>query len=592
MIPGFAPYEGLYRLQNLWTPVEACKDMPSALRIRGLKEEAIQFLLDYCRVSGADMGESVRALGMGSSELVMQAAAIRHGRPYLAPGAIDEIDARQISRYAPKLDENTSDIPHIPVALSADGGSLLVAINNGFRYQDTVNRIRAYDKNLKVDFCLASKKTIQNVFRREFFDTRQLFLNAQAEAGEDRYNRMLEALLLHACYQGASDIHLNPLPGRAGVCYLRIDGTMETFCFLTRNDREDQMGEPGEFDRIVQAVRADTNQTDSDIIEGGLEKSIPEAIKGKFRFRVEITKAYYGDRAVIRILNLADDAAEFHDIGFDPATEKKLLRAVNQSAGMVVVTGPTGSGKTTTINALIRTVNAMEISIQSVEKPVEIPEGLWVQHNARTVQDRSEAEEWLRWFKALMRCDPDKMFFGEIRDAETTAVALDGANTGHTVLTTMHTRSTAGAITRIRNLRRSMTGEGLDMDMVASNLLGILATRLVRKLCTHCRVKEDRSDVMEAVNKLHPDLASQAIYKANPGGCPACKGKGYKGRRLVYEYLDVTRKVRIAISEGKSELELEALIPESERLWGTALRFVAIGITSYDEVQRVILEER
>ncbi|MBU2734579.1 Flp pilus assembly complex ATPase component TadA [Acidithiobacillus caldus ATCC 51756] len=566
--------------------------MPSALRLRGLKSAEIDFLLSYCHVSGADMGESVRSLGMGSSELVMQAASIRHGYPYLAPAAIDEIDPRDIAQYAPKLDENTSDIPHVPIALSEDRSALLVAINNGFRYQDTVNRIRAYDKRLQVQFCLASKKTIQNIFRREFFDTRRLFDDARAGAGEDRYNKMLEALLLHACYQGASDIHLNPLPGRAGVCYLRIDGTLETFCFLTRSDREDEMGEPGEFDRIVQAIRADTNQTDSDIIEGGLDKAIPEAVKGKFRFRVEITKAYFGNRAVVRILNLADDAAEFHDIGFDPVTEKKLLRAVRQSAGMLIVTGPTGSGKTTTINALMRTVDAMETSIQSVEKPVEIPEGLWVQHNARTHQDTSEAEEWLRWFKALMRCDPDKMFFGEIRDAETTAVALDGANTGHTVLTTMHTRSTAGAITRIRNLRRSMTGEGLDMDMVASNLLGILATRLVRKLCLHCRLPEDRREVLDAINRVHPDLADHTSYKANPDGCPACKGKGYKGRRLVYEYLDVTRKARIAISEGKSEIEIESLIPEAERLWGTALRFVALGVTAYDEIQRVILEER
>ncbi len=579
-----------YHLNSLYDPKTKSDNLPEALRLIGLRKKGIDFLLSYCSVSGEDMGEAVRALGIGTSETVMQAASIRHGVPYLAPTAVDDIDSSNLRQYAPIIDINSSDVPFCPVSLTNNGKTLLVAINNGFRFQDTVNRIKSNDKNRHLDirFCLASKKTINNIYRKEFFDTKKLFDDARKDPGEDRYNKMLEALLLHACYQGASDIHLNPLPGRAGVCYLRIDGTLEIFSMLTRS--VDDSGE-GELDRLVQAIRADTNQKDGDIIEGGLHQAIPEAIKGKFRFRVEITQAYYGFRAVVRILNLADDATEFDQIGFDEKVKKQLLRAAAQSAGMLIVTGPTGSGKTTTINALMRTVDAMDVSIQSVERPVEIPEGLWVQHDTMADQGKSEAEEWLRWFKALMRCDPDKIFFGEIRDADTTAVALDGANTGHTIFTTMHTRSTAGAITRIRNLRRQHTGEGLDMDMVASNLLGVLATRLVRKLCPHCKVPEDNQSHIDAVAKLHPDLSTNTIYRAHAEGCPACKGKGYKGRTMVYEYFPITRKARIAISQGTSEIELEQFIPESERLWGTGLRYVAQGITSYDEVERVILEE-
>ncbi|MHB8315141.1 MAG: GspE/PulE family protein [Acidithiobacillus ferrivorans] len=579
----------LYGIPNMLHSESAVDSLPDALMMMGFSRQKIDFLTSYCAVSGADMGESVRDLGLGTSEKVMQAAAIRHGMPYFPQEAMDYVRADLLADYAPSISTEESNIPYVPVGIAGDG-TVLVAINNGFRRQDALNRLHKTTR--KVELCLASNKVLQHVYRSQFFNTRELFNEARARKhSEDRYLQMLQALLIHACFQRASDIHLLPLPGEAGAIFIRVDGVMELFSIIRRNSKG--VGHDAEeFDRILQVIRMDTAAKDGQITEGTLSDVIPQSISGKYQFRVEITDTVRSPRTVIRILSVADDAAEFDDIGFDATTKKRLLHYAAQSAGMLIVTGPTGSGKTTTLNALMKTIDPLSSSIQTIENPVELLVGLWAQHHAKILDSlKSEATEWIKWFKALMRSDPDFMLFGEVRDADTTAVALDGANTGHNVFASMHTKSAPSAVQRIRNLRREGTGEPLDMDTVASTLHGILAVRLLRKLCNYCKVGDEREDTRTHMEAVHNTSPETTFYRHAEGGCPACRGKGFRGRHMVYELLHFSRHVRMLVSTNAPITELEAAIEPRLSLWGTGLDLVAKGITSIDELRRVVLED-
>ena len=563
--------------------------LPDALLMMGFSRHKVDFLTRYCTVSGADMGEAVRDLGLGTSEKVMQAAAIRHDMPYFPREAMDYVRADLLTEYAPTISAEEPDIPYVPVGIAEDG-TVLIAINNGFRRQDALNGL--HKKTRKVELCLASNKVMQHVYRSEFFNTRKLFEEArERKYSEDRYLQMLQALLVHACFQRGSDIHLLPLPGDAGAIFVRVDGILELFTIIRRNSKGVGHNEE-EFDRILQVIRMDTSAKDGQITEGTLSDVIPQSLVGKYQFRVEISDTVRNPRSVIRILSVADDAAEFDDIGFDATTNKRLLHYAAQSAGMLVVTGPTGSGKTTTLNALMKTIDPLSSSIQTIENPVELLVGLWAQHHAKILDShKSEATEWIKWFKALMRSDPDIMLFGEVRDADTTAVAIDGANTGHNVFASMHTKSASSAVQRMRNLRREGTGESLDMDTVASTLHGILAVRLLRKLCNYCKVMDDREDTRTHAEQIHLISPETVFYRHAEGGCPACRGKGYRGRHIVYELLHFSREVRRLVSTNAPITELEAAIEPRLSLWGTGLGLVAKGITSIDELRRVVLED-
>jgi len=591
MIKGFVTWEEgkRFNIPNILAPEKTAGDITEALNIMGFKHEQIKFLVDYSRVSAVDMADAITDIGLGTSEKVTKAESITSGLPYFPAAAADYVKANLLHSYAPEIRAEESSIPYVPVGID-ENGKVLIAISNPAKKQETINSL--HKRTRKIEFCLAAKKIIQNIYRSEFFDTRSLFTKAREKThSEERFKEMLQALLIHACYQGASDLHFLPLPNGAGAVFIRIDGVLEPFVILHRNNRGAE-GEELEYDRIIQVIKMDTASQDGVITEGTLGDSVPPAIAGKYQFRVEITMTVRGASAVIRILSVSDDTTEFEEIGFDDITKKRLLHYAGQSAGMLIVTGPTGSGKTTTLNALMKTIDPLSESVQSIENPVELQVGLWAQHHAKILDNsKSEAQTWIRWFKALMRRDPDTILYGEIRDADTTAVALDGANTGHNVFTTMHTKSASSAVQRLRNMKLDSTGESLDMDAVSSTLHGILAQRLLRKLCNFCKIPDDRAESHHQIEKTIELESGQVIYRHNPDGCEICHGKGYRGRHMIYELLHFTREVRQMVSSKAPITELEAAIDPHLTLWGTGMFLVSRGVTSIDELRRVALED-
>lgn len=578
-----------FSIPNMFVPEKQTDNLHEALIIMGFKSEHIRFLTEYCRTANIDMADGITDLGLGTSEKVVKAESIRSGIPYFPAESADYVKANLLHAYAPEIRSEESNVPYVPVGID-ENERVLIAISHPSKKQEAINSLHKRTRNIEI--CLAANKVIQKIFRSEFFDTKSLFTNARAKKGsEERYKEMLQALLVHACYQGASDLHFLPLPNGAGAVFIRIDGVLEPFAILERNARGTD-GDEKEYDRIVQVIRMDTASQDGVITEGTLGDSVPLSLTGKYQFRVEITATVKGSSAVIRILSVSDDTTEFEEIGFDDLTKKRLLHYAGQSAGMLVVTGPTGSGKTTTLNALMKTIDPISESVQTIENPVELQVGLWAQHHAKVLDsNKSEAQTWIRWFKALMRRDPDTILYGEIRDADTTAVALDGANTGHNVFTTMHTKSAASAIQRLRNMKLDATGESLDMDAVSSTLHGILAQRLLRKLCSYCKIKDERTDSLAQLAKIVELEPGQSIYRHNSAGCEICHGKGYRGRHMIYELLHFTRPVREMVSRKSPITELESAIEPHLTLWGTGMSLVHRGITSIDELRRVALED-
>jgi type II secretory ATPase GspE/PulE/Tfp pilus assembly ATPase PilB-like protein len=270
-------------------------------------------------------------------------------------------------------------------------------------------------------------------------------------------------------------------------------------------------------------------------------------------------------------------------IGFDADDQKFLRRALRAAHGLVLTTGPTGSGKTTTTYAMLSEIDPVEQWIQSIERPIEYTEGLWMQYQVPMA--KSEEEGTADLLKGLLRNAPNVIYVAEVRDGPIGRQLVRASNTGHLAFSSLHNNDAGSALSRLRDL-------GLDMGDVAAVLLVILAQRLVRTLCLHCRVEDDRPEAWAEIDRAAGYVTDKpkTIYRAG-AGCPHCKFTGYRSRRMVYELLRVTPTARRLIGAGHPPHEIaERFIPAERTLRSRAVRLMAAGMTSFEEVDR--LEER
>jgi general secretion pathway protein E len=363
--------------------------------------------------------------------------------------------------------------------------------------------------------------------------------------------RMLNALLSQAVNEGASDVHIEPFEQYSVVRY-RLDGVLRD---------------------IVRPRRALHAALVSRIkIMGNLdiaEKRLPQDGRILLRLggrpidvRVSTLPTGHGERVVLRLLDKERGRLEPESLGMSPEVLKVFDRLVTQPHGIVLVTGPTGSGKSTTLYAMLSRLDAATTNIMTVEDPIEydVPGVGQTQVNARI--DMSFA----RALRAILRQDPDVIMIGEIRDQETAQIAVQASLTGHLVLATLHTNDSISAITRLLDM-------GIEPFLLSSSMLGILAQRLVRKLCPDCR-KQDAQGKWHAV------------------GCPKCSQVGYLGRTGIYELLEVDETMRTAIHNRESEQKLRerALAIGFKPLSEDGRRWVKSGVTTEEELLRVTRE--
>jgi general secretion pathway protein E len=363
--------------------------------------------------------------------------------------------------------------------------------------------------------------------------------------------RMLNALLSQAVNEGASDVHIEPFEQYSVVRY-RLDGVLRD---------------------IVRPRRALHAALVSRIkIMGNLdiaEKRLPQDGRILLRLggrpidvRVSTLPTGHGERVVLRLLDKERGRLEPESLGMSPEVLAIFDRLVTQPHGIVLVTGPTGSGKSTTLYAMLSRLDAATTNIMTVEDPIEydVPGVGQTQVNARI--DMSFA----RALRAILRQDPDVIMIGEIRDQETAQIAVQASLTGHLVLATLHTNDSIAAITRLLDM-------GIEPFLLSSSMLGILAQRLVRKLCPDCR-RQDAQGKWHAV------------------GCPKCSQVGYLGRTGIYELLEVNETIRTAIHNRESEQKLRerALAIGFRPLSEDGRRWVKSGVTTEEELLRVTRE--
>ena len=362
--------------------------------------------------------------------------------------------------------------------------------------------------------------------------------------------RMLNALLSQAVREGASDIHVEPFESYSVVRY-RVDGTLRD---IVRPRRALHAA-------LVSRIKIMANL---DIAE----KRLPQDGRIMLRLggrpvdvRVSTLPTGHGERVVLRLLDKERGRLEPEKLGMAPDTLAKLGRLVKQPHGIVLVTGPTGSGKTTTLYAMLSRLDAATTNITTVEDPIEYDlEGI-----AQTQVNPRIDMTFARALRAILRQDPDVIMIGEIRDLETAQIAVQASLTGHLVLATLHTNDSASAITRLLDM-------GVEPFLLSSSILGILAQRLLRKLCPDCRRQED------------------GRWRAV--GCPACGQVGYLGRTGIYELLEIDEGLRAAIHarEGEQKLRERGRAGGFRTLHEDGARWVESGVTSVEELLRITRE--
>lgn len=369
--------------------------------------------------------------------------------------------------------------------------------------------------------------------------------------------RMINALLTQAAREGASDIHIEPFES-ASVVRFRVDGTLRDVV------RPKKALHGALISRIKIMAQLDI-----------AEKRLPQDGRITLRVggrpvdvRVSTLPTGHGERAVLRLLDKEAGRLDLARLGMAPGTLAGFDHLVRQPHGIVLVTGPTGSGKTTTLYAALSRLDARTTNIMTVEDPIEYDlDGIGqTQVNPRIDMTFGKA------LRAILRQDPDVVMIGEIRDLETAQIAVQASLTGHLVLATLHTNDSASAITRLVDM-------GIEPFLLSSSLLGVLAQRLVRRLCPHCK----REEVIEGVD----GVATQRVW--HPVGCDKCGNSGYQGRMGVYELLTVDDEARTMIHRQapESEIKQAALARGMHTMRGDAQRWIDSGATSLEEVLRV-----
>ncbi|MEK8089029.1 GspE/PulE family protein [Thermithiobacillus plumbiphilus] len=383
--------------------------------------------------------------------------------------------------------------------------------------------------------------------------------------------RFLNALLKDAVRMKASDVHIEPDAKLLRVRF-RVDGVMH----------EQVTGEARIGASVTSKLKLMANL---DIAERRLPQDgrFNISIEGRaYDIRMSTLPVRFGESIVLRLLDQSSARRRFHELGMAPDVEAVLEHLVRQPHGLLLVTGPTGSGKTTTLYAGLNEINSVEKKIITVEDPVEYQLELvnQVQVNARIGLDFALV------LRSVLRQDPDVVMVGEIRDLETAQIALRAALTGHLVLSTLHTNDAASSLTRLVDL-------GLEPFVVGSSAIGVMAQRLVRRICPQCKTED--TEVSEAARaqfagQLGKTPGELRFHKGR--GCLACNNTGYQGRQGIHELIRVDATVRAALEAGNRQAIVDAALkqPQYRPLRIAALRLASEGVTSLAEVARVTAE--
>ena len=384
--------------------------------------------------------------------------------------------------------------------------------------------------------------------------------------------RLINALLTQAVKENASDIHIEAFESRMQV-RMRIDGVLREILEPPRKLA------PLIISRIKVMARLDI-----------AEKRVPQDGRISLRLagravdvRVSTLPSGHSERVVLRLLDKQAGRLNLSNLGMADELHDRLKRLILKPHGIVLVTGPTGSGKTTTLYAALSNLNDARRNILTVEDPIEY----YIDGIGQTQVNSKVDMTFARGLRAILRQDPDVVMVGEIRDLETAEIAVQASLTGHLVFSTLHTNTAVGTIPRLQDM-------GVEPYLLASSLLGVVSQRLVRTLCPECKQPAEATpseiELMQSNSSF--DLRRERPLIYHPVGCPACRHNGFIGRTGIYEVVEIDNTVRQMIHDRASEVGLEKYVRgHAPSLRDDGVRLVLAGLTSLDEVLRVTRED-
>ena len=510
-----------------------------------------------------------------TSEVNILTALAERMNVQLLEGAIYVTDTDIIKRVPEKIARKHTIIPY-----KIDKNKLIVAMRDPSN-MDAIEDIKMA-AGMDIGFVLATSSAINDAIEKYYAnvtaqkmadDMSQEEQDAAAQAAnellDDRVDsapivKMLNTLVQQAYVTHASDIHIEPFRDTV-IIRMRIDGALQEYMRIS----------PSAHKSLITRIKILSNMNIA-------EKRIP--LDGRFDYtfegelidiRVSTLPTTYGEKAVLRLLGTAmGNDVKLTDLGMLPENAEKFMRVCEAPNGVVLVTGPTGSGKSTTLYTVLQDLNKPTVNVTTIEDPVEKKVfGInQVQTNHKAGLDFASA------LRSILRQDPDIVMIGEIRDNETADIAMRAAITGHLVLSTLHTNDAVSTIARL-----------IDMDvppyLVAAAMNGVLAQRLVRKLCPKCKKKVE---VTEAQKNILKDHSIKEAY--GPVGCPNCSFTGYKGRTSIHEVLTVDTGLRELITKNATTEELREYAKKTGMIFMDENVRIKIkeGVTSVDEYMRTI----
>ena len=384
--------------------------------------------------------------------------------------------------------------------------------------------------------------------------------------------KLVNALMSDAIEKRASDIHIEPHSDEMQVRF-RIDGVL---C--------DVMQPPAKFKRALASrikIMAGLDIAERRLPQDGRLRVRMAGGKEEVDFRVSVLPTVYGEKVVLRVLARSQVDFEMKRLGFSTEQLTQFRRALGQSWGMILVTGPTGSGKTTTLYGALAELNGVTRNISTAEDPVEI--------HLRGINQVQISEDigltFASALRAFLRQDPDVIMVGEIRDGETAGIAVKAALTGHLVLSTLHTNDAPSAVTRLVDM-------GVEPFLVASSVNLVIAQRLVRRICPSCRVPDEASvETLRALGFAAEEIDGLAVYRG--AGCYDCANTGYRGREAIYEVFAINDDIRQMITARCSAVDLKrkALAEGMRTLRDSGLEKLRAGVTTVEELLRVAAPE-
>ncbi len=542
-----------------------------------ISKDQLEWGVQEQKRSGKRIGEVLVEKGIITEKDILGALEFQLGIPHI------DLDRYTIDyNIASKVPENIAKRYKV-VAVGIDDNKLKVAMKDPLDMfalddlklstkMDILPMIASgaeIEKLIGQIYASAKTKNIVNEVEKQIQEEVQKKAQQEAEENADAAPmiQLVNNIMQRAILKGASDLHIEPFEFYVRIRY-RVDGQLHE---MTRAKKETLNAITTRI-KILSGLNIAERRLPQD---GRMSKNVNGQ---QVDLRVSILPTIYGEKTVVRFIYRTGNNFELQDLGFHPEDYDKIINLLKNPHGIILVTGPTGSGKSTTLAAALKVLNQDHVNIITVEDPVEnMIEGI----NQVSINTKIGLT-FAATLRSILRQDPDIIMVGEMRDAETSSIAIRAAITGHLVLSTLHTNDAASSIARLVDM-------GTETFMVGAAVKGVISQRLVRKICPSCRQRHSVTSTEEMIYKIK---AGTEVYKAK--GCSACNQTGYKGRLAVHEVLVVDSYLQDVISGGKltsEEMKEEAVGRGMRTLWDNAYYNVLQGKTTMEEMLRIAYEQ-